>query len=108
MKMPDVDNRDDKAVLQKPPSRHAFRKAFVFGAVWWLVLSLLAVSHNHTWPPGFIFGELLLPSLIAAVAAGTVGRMMRGRAVWPLVITIFCAVWFLVRFAAVVGSMQRP
>jgi hypothetical protein len=107
MKMPDVDNHDDKAVLQKPPSRHAFRKAFMFAAVWWLVLSLLAVRHNHTRPPGFIFGELLLPSLIAAVAAGTAGRM-RGRAVWPLVIVVFCLVWFLVRFAAVVGSMQRP
>ena len=102
-----VDNRDDKAVLQKPSSRHAFRKAFLFGAVWWLILSLLAVRHSHTRPPGFIFGELLLPSLIAAVAAGTIGRLIRGRAVWPVVIVVFCAVWFLVRFAAVVGSTQR-
>jgi len=57
----------------RPSSSRSFRRAFGFGAVGWLVVSSLAVAHNHTRRPGIIFGELLGTSLIAGCCRGKCG-----------------------------------
>lgn len=86
----------------RPSSSRSFRRAFGFGAVGWLVVSSLAVAHNHTRRPGIIFGELLAPVLLRAVVAGNVGRVVRTRRTWPLVIAVFLFAWFVLRFLIVV------
>jgi len=89
----------------RPTSSRSFRKAFGFGVIWWLVVSSLAVAHNHTRRPGIIFGELPGTSLIAAVVAGTVGRVVRTRRTWLVVIAVFLFAWFVLRSLIVVNGM---
>jgi hypothetical protein len=104
--MSNLEDSGQNAVLTpKPTSSRSFRKAFGLGAVWWIVVSTVAVAHNPTRRPGIIFGELLGPSLIAAVVSGTVGRLVRTRRTWLLVVAIFLFVWFAVRLTIVVNRM---
>jgi hypothetical protein len=102
-------NAHDKVTPQQPHSTRTFRKAFAFGALWWIAFSLVGIGYNHTHPPGYIFGEFLVPSLVGALIAGAVGRIVRVRAVWPLVIAVFLIAWFIVRLAMVVagGSVRN-
>jgi hypothetical protein len=86
-------------------SPHSFHNAFGFGAVWWVVVSSIAVAHNRTRPPGIIFGELLGTSLLAAIVAGIAGRLVRTRRPWLLIVAVFLFVWFAARFAIVVNHM---
>jgi hypothetical protein len=96
------DNRQKTVMTPKQTSSHSFRRAFAFGAVWWIVVSLVATANNRARSPGFIFGEMLSPSLIAGAVAGTAGHLIRVRSVWLLIGAVFLLVWFAVRLAVVV------
>lgn len=100
-----VENGHQTTLMQKPPSSRPFRKAFGFGAVWWVVVSSVGAVLSHTHRPGIIFGAQLGTSLIAAVVAGTAGRLVRTRRTWPLVVVVFLFVWFALRFFTVVNGM---
>jgi hypothetical protein len=78
-------------------SSHTFRKAFAVGTIWWIVVSLAAAAHNRSHPPGYLFGELLAPSLIAAAIAGAAGRLSRTRRTWFVIISVFLFTWFGIR-----------
>jgi hypothetical protein len=63
-------------------------------------------SRSQPYPSaGIIFGELLGTSVVAAIVAETVGRLVRIRRTWFLVVAVFLLVWFAVRFAIVVNHM---
>src|SRR5260370_4334014 len=100
-----VENGQQTTLMQKPPSSRPFRKAFGFGAVWWVVVSSVGVVLSHTHRPGIIFGAQLGTSLIAAVIAGTAGRLIRTRRTCLLVGAVFLFAWFTLRFLIVVNGM---
>jgi hypothetical protein len=100
-----VENSQQTTLPQKPPSPRPFRKAFGFGMVWWIVVSSVGVALSHTRRPGIIFGAQLGTCLIAAVVAGTAGRLIRTRATWLLVVAAFLFVWFALRFLIIANGI---
>lgn len=103
--MSHLDDRSQQMNVKPQSSSHSFRKAFALGATWWIVASLVASAHNNIHSSGHIFGELLVPSVAAARIAGAAARMTRVRMVWVVIIAVFLAAWFAIRFAAVVGKL---
>jgi hypothetical protein len=67
-------------------------------------VSLVASAHNQNRPPGYIFGQLLMPTVIAAAIAGAAGRLVRTRMLWLLIAAVFLVTWFAIRLLAVVGQ----
>jgi hypothetical protein len=91
-------------------SSHSFRKAFAFGAIWWIVMSLIASANSRSHRLGFIFGYLLAPTIIATAIAGAAGRrLVRTWMVWLRIIAVFLVTWLAISLLAVIGQIVgRP
>jgi hypothetical protein len=81
-----VSNNTQRSITPRQGSHRSFRVAFAIGAIWWVVISVIATAHNRSHRPGVIAGELLVPSVIASIIAGYAGRLTRSGRRWLVVI----------------------